>query len=118
MKKIAVCIPTYKRPNLLGLMVEDVFQQSRVPEILIVVDGDPTSGDVLSVLSCQSFPDSSQIVYIPSNHGNLAYQRYLGWRAAVGLSAEVIVYFDDDLRIYQNDVLDRVVQPLVDNNNY
>lgn len=56
-------------------------------------------------------------MYIPSNHANLAYQRYLGWRAAAEAGADVLIYFDDDQRIYQADVLEWLTKPFLEDND-
>ncbi len=50
------------------------------------------------------------VIYVPSNHANLAYQRYLGWRAAAG--CEWLLYLDDDLRLHNESALEKVLAPL------
>lgn len=95
----AVCVPTYRRTSLLRRLVEDVSLQSTQPEAVIIVDGDPATGDVLRMLSKLSLPAAWKVVYVPSNHANLAYQRYLGWRVARDCGCDVLVYFDDDVRL-------------------
>lgn len=110
MSAIAVVIPTYKRAHLLALLLDDLQHQTRQPCEVIVVDGDPESGDVLRMMQDRDYPESWSVCYVPSNHGNLSYQRYLGWKAVRG--ANVLVYLDDDMRIEQRDALERLVQPL------
>lgn len=109
---IAVVIPTYKRAHLLTLLLNDLIQQTLQPSHLIVVDGDPNSEDVAAVLLRLVFPDTCTVIYVPSNHGNLAYQRYLGWRVATGFGIDILIYFDDDERIPQTDTLLRLTKPL------
>ena len=111
---LAVAIPTYKRPHLLRLLVEDVLKQSLLPDYILVVDGDPQSGDVRRELSQVSA--AVPLTYIPSNHGNLAYQRYLGWKASRDTGASLLIYFDDDERLIQADVLDWLVRPFAEAN--
>jgi len=111
-QQLCICIPTFKRASLLRLLVEDLAQQSIRPSALVVVDGDPDSGEVRQTLAAASLP-ASRVVYLPSNHANLAYQRYLGWRAASVLGADNLIYFDDDQRIYQCDVLEWLTRPLL-----
>lgn len=108
--RLAVCIPTYRRPHLLRLLVGDLGRQTRTVSRLVVVDGDPASGEVARVLREAAPPHGAEVVYVPSNHGNLSYQRYLGWRAAAG--CEVVLYLDDDIRVAQADAVERVVAPL------
>lgn len=109
---MVITIPTYKRPHLLVLLLQDLLKQSLQPNHLIVVDGDPVSGDVLRRL--RSLQTSVPITYVPSNHGNLSYQRYLGWRIAQSLESRILIYFDDDERLLQNLVVEYLVQPLRD----
>lgn len=107
----AIVMPTYKRVDLLVLLIRDLLQQSLYPNCLIIVDGDSNSGNVLNALSHLA-PESIRVIYVPSNHANLAYQRYLGWRVARDQGADILVYLDDDQRIYQDDVLEWLAAPL------
>lgn len=113
----AVCIPTYKRTYFLKKLVADLTSQTFTLNTLIVVDGFPSSGDVTEMLHALHCPELGKVVYIPSNHSNLSYQRYLGWRAAADLGVDILIYFDDDLRIYQRDVLEWLTRPFADDNN-
>jgi len=111
---LSVCIATYKRPDLLKLLLEDLAQQSSSPESLIIVDGDPQSKQVATILenaTPRAFPVRR---YVTSNHANLAYQRYLGWRVAKQEGAAILVYLDDDLRLLRPDSLAKVLVPLRD----
>ncbi|MFN8528529.1 MAG: glycosyltransferase [Anaerolineae bacterium] len=107
---IVVCICTYKRPHLLKQELADLLAQTVLPERWVIVNGDPTSPDVLEMLKTLPFPPDSRVIYIASNHSNLSFQRYLGWRAA--RDGRILVYFDDDLRIPQLDAFERVIAPL------
>lgn len=100
----AICICTYKRTELVERLITDIFDQSVLPKKLIIVDGDPASGKVASMLENTNKPDGMNVTYIPSNHGNLSYQRYLGWKILAYEHPEYLIYFDDDLRINENDV--------------
>jgi glycosyltransferase involved in cell wall biosynthesis len=111
-RQLAVCIPTYKRAHLAARLVRDVFGQTVQPDVLIVVDGDPASGEVRGELERVLYPPNCQVVYVPSNHANLAYQRYLGWRTAKQCGCEILLYLDDDLRIEQPDAVEKVITPL------
>jgi hypothetical protein len=80
---LAVCIPTYRRPHLLRLLLGDLGLQTVSIDRLIVVDGDPSSAGVRTTI--ETLPGvARELLYVPSNHANLPYQRYLGWRAAGG----------------------------------
>ena len=108
----ALCIPTYKRPHLLARLLDDVFRQTVMPSLVVVVDGDPASGQVLAILRGRQWPRQCKVVYVPSNHANLAYQRYLGWRVAGDYDLPALLYLDDDLRVEQRDAIQRVLAPL------
>jgi GT2 family glycosyltransferase len=112
MSSLAICVPTYKRPLLLKLLIEDLMRQTVHPTSLIIVDGDQASGEVKAMLEALSYPEGWRVLYVPSNHGNLSYQRYLGWRVAALNGHDMLLYFDDDLRIPQPDAVSRIIAPL------
>ena len=115
MIELAIAIPTYKRAHLLNLLLQDLAAQSVQPDVIVVVDGDPTSGEVLRMLKAGVsglFARPPAIRYVPSNHGNLAYQRYLGWRVAVDANVKLLLYLDDDLRISNPASISLLLQPL------
>lgn len=105
----SICIPTYQRPELLKQLINDLTLQSMVVDRLIVVDADPDSGVVLRILKQVTCMHPWEVIYIPSNHANLPYQRYLGWKAAHG--SAVLLYLDDDLRVLQFDAIEKLVAP-------
>lgn len=105
------CICTYRRPELLSKLLADLSRQTVSPSTIIIVDGNPDSGDVLQVLRDDSVSSGKHFVYIPSNHANIAFQRYLGWRKAAQLQETLLIYLDDDLRITQRDAIANVIAP-------
>jgi glycosyltransferase involved in cell wall biosynthesis len=96
---ITIIIPTYKRTPLLQRLLEDISSQTIQPQAVIVVDGDSASGEVPQMLTNTALPAAWRIVYQPSNHANAPFQRYLGWRVASEIGGDVLLYFDDDLRL-------------------
>ena len=48
MTHYSVCIPTYQRPKILELLLRDLLAQTLQPEIIVIVDGDSFSGEVLA----------------------------------------------------------------------
>ena len=112
-RNFCVCIPTYQRPALLLGLIHDLTRQTALPGELIVVDGDAGSGETLQALQADEICRSIATCYIPSNHANLPYQRYLGWLAAKRHGYEVILYLDDDLRAGDPKTVERLVQPLL-----
>ena len=118
---LAICIPTYRRANLLKLLLEDLASQSCRPEIFIIIDGDPQSNEVrqsldeLATGTDPLTPTLPKVRYVASSHANLPYQRYLGWRVAQEENAEILLYLDDDLRVNQADALAELMTPLAYN---
>ncbi len=106
---LEVCICTYKRPERLRLLLHDVELQRVLPERVMVVDGDPASGDVSAMLPECARTASFEICYLPSNYPSLPYQRYLGWLAS---SREcILVFLDDDLRLDDPQFLLKLTAP-------
>ncbi len=107
--RYAVTIPTYQRPDTLSQLLDDLARQSLQPDVLAVIDGDPDSGAVLRLLESFDAPSSWRLVYVPSTHANVSFQRYLCWRAAEG--CDLFVYLDDDLRLPDAEFLVRLLAP-------
>jgi glycosyltransferase involved in cell wall biosynthesis len=106
---LAVCIPTYRRPQLLGQLLGDLSRQTIPIDRLIIVDGEPCSREVLETLAATPCR-ARELRYVPSNHANLPYQRFVGWKAAAG--AKWLLYLDDDLRLLYPDSAERLIRPL------
>jgi len=105
---LTICICTYQRAQLLNLLLEDISRQTVLPELIVVVDGCP-DGEVIPVLQKMALQSGISFTYLPSNHPNLSYQRYLGWLAAQEISAAYLLYLDDDLRLHQQDAIEKLV---------
>jgi glycosyltransferase involved in cell wall biosynthesis len=114
MQGLCICIPTYKRSHLLKLLVEDLARQRCRPETLVIVDGDSGSREVAKMLDRIARRTGPRIHYVASNHANLAYQRYLGWKVAQREKAAILLYLDDDLRLEQGDGVAYLVAPLAE----
>ena len=112
MQGLCICVPTYKRPHLLKLLIEDLARQRCRPETLIIVDGDSASNEVAKMLDGIASQTGPRVRYVASSHANLAYQRYLGWKVAQAEKAEILLYLDDDLRLEQGDAVAELVAPL------
>lgn len=101
-----ICIPTFKRPELLALLLQDLALQSVLPKNIIVIDGDPESGAAKNKLRILKDTLPFSVRYVASNHANLAYQRYLGYLAS---GSRFLLFLDDDLRVYQVDALKKMI---------
>jgi glycosyltransferase involved in cell wall biosynthesis len=105
---LAICIPTYRRPQLLRQLLGDLSRQTVPIDRLIIVDGDPSRETLEAVAAAPS--GARELCYVPSNHANLPYQRLVGWKAAAG--AKWLLYLDDDLRLLHPDCVARLIRPL------
>ena len=106
-----VCIPTFKRPQLLGRLIDDLREQFARAALVVVVDGDPGSGEVESVLKQKKRQAGCEFLYIRSNHANLSYQRYLAWVYTKEDPAEILLYLDDDLHIQNPEAIENLLKP-------
>ena len=86
-----VVIATYRRPESVLRLVEQLLSSTPSPRRIIVVDASPDANDALT--------KKSTVHYIRSSHANQPYQRYVGFLAS---SAELLLFFDDDMRIADN----------------
>ncbi len=87
-------------PSALPIVEGSSLIQPVLPAALVIVDGDPGSGEVRAMLGTHDILKKVPTWWIPSNHANLPYQRYLGYRAAKCFGeVQFLVYLDDDLRI-------------------
>lgn len=111
-REFALCICTYKRAELLKLLLLDVLSQTVKPGSVVIVDGDSASGDVQSMLQTVRFPPEMSVHYVPSNHGNQTYQRYLGFQISRNGGIKRLLYLDDDLRIEQRTSIQNMIAPL------
>ena len=109
-----LCICTFKRPNLLNRLLLDLHNQTILPNVVIIIDADPDSGKVKGVLE-----DNHEFCffYVPSDHANISYQRFLGWKTAQKINAVILVYIDDDIRIHQSNAIELLLSPFLDKND-
>jgi hypothetical protein len=94
-RRLTVAIPTYRRPRLLARVLGEVARQSRVPDALIVVDGEGGWAGTGQALEASAWPERAETLLIPSTQANLPFQRWLA-RRAIGDSGDLI-FFDDDV---------------------
>ncbi len=110
-RRLAIVIPTFKRPAPLARLLADLVCQSRQPHVLAVIDGSPNrQGGARSVIATIARQSNLSARYLPANHANLPYQRWLGRRAVA--DCEMLLYLDDDLRLPSPDIVQKLVRPL------
>jgi len=113
-KSLAVCICTYKREKLLENLINEIMKQTVKPEYLIIIDGNPASNKVVKLLKNLKLGFLKSLYYVGSNHSNLSYQRYLGWRVANDLNIKFLLFLDDDLQINQKNAFQVLLATLED----
>jgi len=111
-ERLTVAIPTFRRPQLLAGLLADLARQSRLPDRLIVVDGEGRSPEVMAAVEASPWRSLAKTSIIHSTRANLPFQR-IAASAAAG-SEGVILYLDDDLRILCPESVHEVVSPLED----
>jgi GT2 family glycosyltransferase len=108
---LAVVVPTYQRPKLLAALLGDLARQSRRPDAVVVVDGAPRGIEsARSVVAWHAERRDAVVRYVPSNHSNLPYQRWLGRRTAGDRGT--LLYLDDDVRLREPHIVETLVRPL------
>jgi len=111
-ERLTVAIPTFRRPHLLARLLEDLARQSRLPDRLIVVDGEGESPHVSAVVEASPWRSLARTSIIHSTRANLPFQRIAASAAAGPVG--VILYLDDDLRIAHSDSVHEVISALED----
>jgi len=96
--KFDIIIATYNRKKSLEILVSQILECTQLPENIIVVDSSAEEDEEIQLLD--------RVKYIRSSHGNQPYQRYVGFLAA---KHEILVYFDDDMRITDKTSFDKIL---------
>ena len=103
--KFDVIIATYNRDESLAILIDDILECTLLPEKIIVVDSSNTEN--------VDIQKKDRVVYIKSSHGNQPYQRYLGYSAS---ESEILVYFDDDMRVKDIECFHKIIAEYNDQN--
>ncbi len=103
--KFDVIIATYNRRDSLKILVEQILECSCLPEKIIIVDS--------SIDENQEIQSLDSVTYVRSSHKNQPYQRYVGYLAS---SSDVLIYFDDDMRIVDKQCFEKILIPFNDEN--
>jgi len=99
MKKIAICVITYKRPEGLSNLLASLNQLSfnKVPRPileLVVVDND-TSGNAAQLCKAIDFPDYAAIKCVTEERRGISYARNTAI-ASTSADVDFIAFIDDD----------------------
>ena len=93
-----VVIATYNRKESLSILVGQILGCSHLPEKIIIVDS--------SIDENQEVQNFDRVTYVRSSHRNQPYQRYVGCLAS---SNDILVYFDDDMRIVDKQCFEKIL---------
>ncbi len=114
--KTTICICTFRRNELLKNLVNDLFSQSVKPNLILIVNGDKDNTELEKVLN-EKKNENKDIKVINSNHANLPYQRFLGWKVAQAYQYEILIFMDDDLRLQNRYVLENFLSEFLKQEN-
>ncbi|MBP9185557.1 MAG: glycosyltransferase [Bacteroidia bacterium] len=99
-----VVITTYNRPEHIVKFCKEILQCSPKPNKLIVIDSsDATNKELQS---------NTEVIYRKSSHKSQPYQRYVGYLVS---SADILVFFDDDLEIKDNSLFETIANTFIKN---
>ena len=102
--KFDVIIATFNRKESLAILVSQILKCSKLPENIIIVDSSAiTDIDIQSI---------NLVKYIKSSHANQPYQRYIGYLVSRN---DILVYFDDDMRVKDNQCFEKILSIYDDN---
>ena len=109
--RLAVAIPTYRRPALLQRLLDDLAVQSRRPDELWIVDGEGRSEATRRAVIASGWAQAGGLTAVlESTRPNLPFQRYVGRLAAD--TCDCLLYFDDDVRLRSPDVVASLTEAL------
>lgn len=97
LQTLDVIICTYNRVENVNQLVEEVIQSSPSPNQIIVVDSSDADNETLI--------QNTRVNYIKSDRKSQPYQRYLG---AKNSYADLLVFFDDDVKILKFDLFSKI----------
>lgn len=85
---IDVVICTYNRPQQCAFLISQLLSLDTKPNCIWVIDASESVED--------SFKNRAGITWVPSNHKNQPYQRFVGWSLSM---ADILLYLDDDMEV-------------------
>ena len=96
--KFDIVIATYNRKESLNILVGQILGCSHLPEKIIIVDS--------SIDENQEIQSFDRVTYVRSSHSSQPYQRYVGFLAS---NNDILVYFDDDMRIVDKQCFEKIL---------
>lgn len=93
--RVSVCIATFKRPQQLARLLDDLRQQQRLPDEVVVVDNDPAESARRVVAARQDCGTPYDLVYALQPQQNISLTRNRSVELARG---DWLAFVDDDER--------------------
>jgi succinoglycan biosynthesis protein ExoM len=93
--KVSVCIATYRRPERLALLLDDLRQQQRIPDQVVVVDNDAAASARAVVQNCGASRPPFALTYDIQPDRNIALTRN---RTVALARGQWLAFIDDDER--------------------
>jgi|HubBroStandDraft_1064217.scaffolds.fasta_scaffold01217_6 succinoglycan biosynthesis protein ExoM len=93
--RVSICLPTFQRNERLRAVLEDLVNQERLPDQVVVVDNDPDGGARVVVDECRAAGPPFRIDYDVQPIPNIALTRNRTFELATG---EWAAFIDDDER--------------------
>ncbi|MCK7593082.1 glycosyltransferase family 2 protein [Pseudomarimonas salicorniae] len=92
---ISICLATYRRPDRLRLLLDDLVQQRLVPHQVVVIDNDSGRSGSAPVELALAAGAPFHLLYAVEPRKNVAHARNLGIELATG---DWLAFIDDDER--------------------
>jgi GT2 family glycosyltransferase len=109
-RRVTIAVPTYRRADLLARLLDELARQTRLPDRLVVVDGEGGAPAVREALVRSGWPERAETILVPSTHANLPFQRWLARRLAG--DSDALLFFDDDLLLPERDTVAKLSEAL------
>lgn len=94
-ERVSVCIATFRRPERLALLLDDLGRQQRLPDEVVVVDNDPAESARAVVEARQGTAMPYDLVYALQPRQNISLTRNRSVELARG---DWLAFVDDDER--------------------
>lgn len=94
-ERVSICIATFRRPERLALLLDDLGWQQRLPDEVVVVDNDPAESARPVVEARQGTATPYDLVYALQPRQNISMTRNRSVELARG---DWLVFVDDDER--------------------
>ncbi|HVT35953.1 MAG TPA: glycosyltransferase, partial [Nevskiaceae bacterium] len=93
-ERVSICLATYRRPEQLAALLDDLLQQTRLPDEIVVIDND-SAASARAVVEALPAHAACPIRYQVQPEKNISITRNL---TVAGASGNWLAFIDDDER--------------------